>query len=634
MMEAEEKLFDAARRGQADAVEEVIQEHPDLLQFQDRWGLTPLHSAAVAGCANVIAVLLDYRATVDGSSRSGQTALHFAAREGRDAAVQELIRRHADVARRTAHGILPLELAQPNCQTLIREEASRRIKVIEEDIDDLQERLARAVQAKELLEAQLFVPPPASTTSTVPTGSAEGVLAPQNAIQQATKSMAEAAQLVDRGPKETYWCRAAAWLSVQRYRGRAALLGTFMRQSPRDLEDPFPWTGPLVSENPLPSFDPEDEELPASFARLALVAQEKQRRKEGLIPAEATLEQEILGMALEMALDENTGRSTEEWEELVSALNAPGATWDWSKVEVKNVEATRRRGSPCVGPGVFAVAPAPDEVEVAEEEVEETDETEPVEPPAPPLVFQPGDIIGPIGGVLRRKKSYMAEHYGDELWFFYDPLAHELPLRIQSTELRTEPMVLDLGGLGTNRLRYLRDQRPDPLKMADLLPPAYDDDGSVSESQVTAEVALWPPRSAMTRINSRSLPPQPASPFGSSLQPPDSPGAMTSSILGSSFADVLPPAEANCQIVDVHVHGWPYSFVVATANIYAEEELFIDRGEEFWERQRSVLERLRMLAPGLDEILTGVTLPEPAAPDPAGAFPPRTPHTRPSSKPS
>ena len=49
------------------------------------------------------------------------------------------------------------------------------------------------------------------------------------------------------------------------------------------------------------------------FARLALVAQEKQRRKEGLIPAEATLEQEILGMALEMALDENTGRSTEEW---------------------------------------------------------------------------------------------------------------------------------------------------------------------------------------------------------------------------------------------------------------------------------------------------------------------------------
>ena len=53
---------------------QVIQEHPNLLQFQDRWGLTALHSAAVAGCANVIAVLLDYRASVDGCSRSGQLA--------------------------------------------------------------------------------------------------------------------------------------------------------------------------------------------------------------------------------------------------------------------------------------------------------------------------------------------------------------------------------------------------------------------------------------------------------------------------------------------------------------------------------------------------------------------------------
>jgi hypothetical protein len=27
----------------------------------------------------------------------------------------------------------------------------------------------------------------------------------------------------------------------------------------------LPWTGPLVSEHPLPLFDPEDEELPASW---------------------------------------------------------------------------------------------------------------------------------------------------------------------------------------------------------------------------------------------------------------------------------------------------------------------------------------------------------------------------------
>lgn len=64
----------------------------------------------------------------------------------------------------------------------------------------------------------------------------------------------------------------------------------------------------------------------ASFARLALVCEEKRRRRADHAPpvadaadaadgdADATLEQEILGMALDMALDEKTGRSGEDWE--------------------------------------------------------------------------------------------------------------------------------------------------------------------------------------------------------------------------------------------------------------------------------------------------------------------------------
>eukprot|EP00435_Cladocopium_sp_Y103_P045891 s2316_g13.t1 len=323
-------------------------------------------------------------------------------------------------------------------------------------------------------------------------------------------------------------------------------------------------------------------------------------------------------------------------EELVSSLNASGSTWDWSKVEVRKVQP-RGGTSVSVSPGVFAVGPepeppAPPEAPGADAE----DEAEPVEPP-PVVVFEAGEVVGPLGGVLRRKKRYMAQHYGDELWFFHDPLAHELPLRIQSTELRTEAMVLDMSGEGSNRLRYLRDQREDPLDMSQVLPKSYEDVVSVTEMS-TSDVALWPKRSAMQRINSRSLPPQTPSPpatAASLLSPssarPDSPKTLTSTM--SSFVEVLPPLEANCKIVDVHVHGWPYSFVVATATIYKDEELLIDRGEEFWERQRNVLERLRTLAPGLEEILTGVTLPDPVPPDPAGAFPPRTPHTRPSSKP-
>ena len=117
-----------------------------------------------------------------------------------------------------------------------------------------------------------------------------------------------------------------------------------------------------------------------------------------------------------------------------------------------------------------------------------------------------------------RRQTYMAEKYGEELWFFHDCNAHELPLRIQSTELRTEPLVLDLTRHG-NRLRYLRDRREDPLELGEVLP--MEDPASESSSQAS-ELACWPSRSAMARINSRSLPPPPLAPTSPSSRPPES----------------------------------------------------------------------------------------------------------------
>ena len=43
----------------------------------------------------------------------------------------------------------------------------------------------------------------------------------------------------------------------------------------------------------------------------------------------------------------------------------------------------------------------------------EAEPAEPAEPPPPAVVFEPGDIVGPLGGVLRRRKRYMEQHYGD-----------------------------------------------------------------------------------------------------------------------------------------------------------------------------------------------------------------------------
>lgn len=59
----------------------------------------------------------------------------------------ELIQRQADVSQRTAHGILPMELAQPNCALLIRQEASRRIKAPGKPPPEGQERQGAGVQA-------------------------------------------------------------------------------------------------------------------------------------------------------------------------------------------------------------------------------------------------------------------------------------------------------------------------------------------------------------------------------------------------------------------------------------------------------------------------------------------------------
>ena len=60
-------------------------------------------------------------------------------------------------------------------------------------------------------------------------------------------------------------------------------------------------------------------------------------------------------MCLEQAVDETTGKTCEEWEQLVQSLRAPGATWDWSTLEVR--EVAPKHGQLCVGQGVFAVEP-------------------------------------------------------------------------------------------------------------------------------------------------------------------------------------------------------------------------------------------------------------------------------------
>jgi hypothetical protein len=79
-------------------------------------------------------------------------------------------------------------------------------------------------------------------------------------------------------------------------------------------------------------------------------------------------------------------------------------------VEVRKVQP-RAGASVYVSPGVFAVGEEPVPPAPAAEPGD-AEEAEPPAPPAPVVVFEVGDVVGPLGGMLRRKKRYMAQHYG------------------------------------------------------------------------------------------------------------------------------------------------------------------------------------------------------------------------------
>ncbi len=64
----------------------------------NRKGWTPLHFAATAGDVGIMAILLEHHAYIDAASPTGFTPLMLAAREGREDAVQLLLREGADAS--------------------------------------------------------------------------------------------------------------------------------------------------------------------------------------------------------------------------------------------------------------------------------------------------------------------------------------------------------------------------------------------------------------------------------------------------------------------------------------------------------------------------------------------------------
>ncbi len=106
----------AVQNGSLDRVRRALDRNPALVTRRSPdHGLTPLHWAAMAGQAEMAALLLDRGAAVDAPDETGMTPLHKAAAFGRLAAARVLVARGASLdARAVKYGgvhLTPLHLA-------------------------------------------------------------------------------------------------------------------------------------------------------------------------------------------------------------------------------------------------------------------------------------------------------------------------------------------------------------------------------------------------------------------------------------------------------------------------------------------------------------------------------------------
>jgi len=112
--------------GDVDRVREMVKKDPSLIN-KEEMGMTPLAMACQAGQAEVVGILLDAGAPLNGILRDGSTPLHVAAYGGHLEVVRLLLERGAKAdVKAEPMGMTPLEVAQEQGYTEIVELLSRR----------------------------------------------------------------------------------------------------------------------------------------------------------------------------------------------------------------------------------------------------------------------------------------------------------------------------------------------------------------------------------------------------------------------------------------------------------------------------------------------------------------------------
>ena len=83
---------DAARTGDLEALEAALDADDRLVRAKDKLQRTPLHLAAWSGHAAMVALLIERGADVHAEAIDGIRAIHFAAQNGHESAVKELLK--------------------------------------------------------------------------------------------------------------------------------------------------------------------------------------------------------------------------------------------------------------------------------------------------------------------------------------------------------------------------------------------------------------------------------------------------------------------------------------------------------------------------------------------------------------
>ncbi len=94
MSDALKELHAAARQGNLEELEKLLDLHPDLIDMPTTYGITPLYTAASFGRAAVVELLIRLGSTVIDTpdNYDGWTPMHVAAFNGHASVIETLIR--------------------------------------------------------------------------------------------------------------------------------------------------------------------------------------------------------------------------------------------------------------------------------------------------------------------------------------------------------------------------------------------------------------------------------------------------------------------------------------------------------------------------------------------------------------